>query len=215
MALNEQIVFYQKKAQELLTSEEEELDNNFLKCLVTLEMTICYDKDEARKCAFWLLDYHTDEENLDEKIDVKRQLIAYSHIIPNIDTIYETTQPNTTSYFFYFEETELYISFPILDGCNSFYLYYMRYSYMETEGCNDENGIPYDTFKLKCEQYFMNMMKSKTHIFDKNNLSQNKTIFISNFFTSEEYNHILQERFFTICIQFDDPITEGKGFCMC
>ena len=212
MALNEQIVFYQKKAQELLTSEEEELDNNFLKCLVTLEMTICYDKDEARKCAFWLLDYHTDEENLDEKIDVKRQLIAYSHIIPNIDTIYETTQPNTTSYFFYFEETELYISFPILDGCNSFYLYYMRYSYMETEGCNDENGIPYDTFKLKCEQYFMNMMKSKTHIFDKNNLSQNKTIFISNFFTSEEYNHILQERFFTMCIQFDDPITEGKGY---
>ena len=56
------------------------------------------------------------------------------------------------------------------------------------------------------------MMKTKTNIYDKNNLSQNKTIFISNLYDPKEYDLDIGERLFTMCIEFDDPITKGKGY---
>ena len=212
--LNEQILHYQKIANKLLESEEiPELDNYFLKCLLTLDPDICYyGKELISRMAFWLLDDETIDENLDEKEDAKLQLIAYSNIIPNVNSIYESSQPNVFAYFFYFEKTELYISFPILDGCYQYYIYFMTYPYYEEEGCFDDNGYPHQVFRLKCEKYFINIMKSKTNSFDNNYLSQNKSIFISNFYTVKEYSSIIYERELTMCIEFDDPITRGKGY---
>ena len=66
----------------------------------------------------------------------------------------------------------------------------MIYTYTEKDGCNDDKGELNKVFKIKCEKYFKNMMIAKTNIFDKNNLSQNKTIFITNFYNSEEYGYI-------------------------
>ena len=211
--LNEQIIYYQNKAKEILISEEEEeLNTKFLECLITFDTSICDYETEELKNAFWLLDSFINEDYLDWYTEVKQQLIAYSHIIQNLNAIYESKFPNILAYFFYFEETELYISYPILDGCLSNYVYFMTYPYTESEGCNDDEGKPYDVFKIKCERYFKNIIKAKDDVFDKNNLSQNKTIFITNFYNSDEYNYIFEQREFTMCIEFDDPITEGKGY---
>ena len=211
-ALNEQIVFYRKKAKEILKSEEEELNTEFLKCLLTWDDNLCDYNNETLKIAFWYSDGYTVEDNLDEHKEIKQQLIAYSHIIQNLDAIYESSQPGALAYFFYFEKTELYISYPILDGCNSYYIFYMRAPHSEIDKCNNDRGKPYEVYKLKCEKYFRNMMKSKTNIYDINNLSQNKTIFISNFYDSKRFDITVKERAFTMCIEFDDPITEGKGY---
>ena len=211
--LNEQIIFYKNKANEILLSEnEEELNTEFLKCLITLNSSICDYETEKLKSAFWLYDNYTSDENLDEHKEVKKQLIAYSHIIQNINAIHESKRPNTFAYFFYFEKTELYISYPILDGCNFDYLYYFTSPYSAEQRCVDDKGEPYEIFKLKCEKYFKNMMKAKNNIFDKNYLSQNKTIFITNLYHSGDYNFIYEEKEFTMCIEFDDPITKGKGY---
>ena len=88
----------------------------------------------------------------------------------------------------------------------------MGYPYLEDSKCLNDKGHSYELFKLKCEKFFKNMMKTKTNIYDKNNLSQNKTIFISNLYDPKEYDLDIGERLFTMCIEFDDPITKGKGY---
>ena len=170
----------------------------------------------AAKSAFWLLDNVTTENDLDEKQDVKQQLISLSNIIQNMDVTLETTKPSAYAYNFYFEKTELYASFPIIEECKFDFIYmlcepiYEWYLYQ----CLDENGSYYPNFKYKCENTYKKMMKSKTNAFDNNYLSnQNKTIFISGYYDySEYYYESIQIREFSMCIEFDDPISKGKGY---
>ena len=63
---------------------------------------------------------------------------------------------------------------------------------------------------MKCTNFYENMMKSKTKSFDNNYESnQNKTIFLNNYF----YTIVADaNQEFVMCIQFEDPITKGKGY---
>ena len=56
--LNEIILMYQKAANELLESTQNmELDNTFLKCLLSIEEEYCDEEEEKiENLAFWLLD---------------------------------------------------------------------------------------------------------------------------------------------------------------
>ena len=111
--LNEIIVFYQKKAKEILASEEEEeLNTDFIKCLFTLDEDVCENESESEvmNMPFWFSDGYTYEDNLDEHKEVKNQLISFSYVIQNLNAIYESSKPNVSAYFFYFEQTDLYIS---------------------------------------------------------------------------------------------------------
>ena len=74
----------------------------------------------------------------------------------------------------------------------------------------NENGENYDVYKMKCLGFFKTMLKSKTGAFDNNYLlSQNKTILINNFFYTVLVDVSNELR---LCIEFDDPITKGKGY---
>ena len=76
--------------------------------------------------------------------------------------------------------------------------------------CLNENGENYDVYKIKCEPFFTIMKKSKTEAFDNNYLSnQNRTIYITNYYNEVDDN---TEREYTICIEFDDPITKDKAY---
>ena len=216
-SLNEQIAFYQRMANKILESEENyELDTTFLKCSINLDDDYCEDyEEESAYTAIWILDDETTEDNLDDdsKIEVKQQLISYTKIIQNIDACYQTTKPYTLCYYFYFEKTELYISYPIESDCKSEFIYEMKnlsYSDEEAVTCLNENGEYYDVYKVKCEPFFIIMKKSKTGIFDNNYLSnQNRSIYITNYYSDVDDK---TDREYTICIEFDDPITKGKAY---
>ena len=214
-SLNEIILMYQKMANEVLNSNQNlELNSAFLKCLLPIDYDFC-DEEEVEYMAYWLLDNVTTEENLDDKIDVKQQLIAYSSIISNINSIYDASQPNAYTYYMYFDRTELYISFPLLDACIFDFIFSMKNPYYELADfqCLDENGEYYTTNKLMCETYFRNIIKSKTDAFDNNYLSQNRTIFTTNFYSYIDYEFESDmSRELSMCIEFDDPITKGKGY---
>ena len=75
---------------------------------------------------YWLLDNETTENKIEDKIDVKKQLIAYTTIIHNIYSILEVTKPNAKCYYFYFEQTELYISYPLLNDCQTNFFYHLK-----------------------------------------------------------------------------------------
>ena len=110
--------------------------------------------------------------------------------------------------------------------CYSGLAYYMNdINYYENTDCIDENGEFYDLYKIKCEGFYQNILKSKTSAFDNNYLSNiNRTIFITNYYGSREseeeyeddevtdYSLLDLKKQFTICIGFDDPITKGKGY---
>ena len=114
------------------------------------------------------MDELTTEYDLDDKKDVKLQLMAINNIIPNLDSILETTKPHSYAYYFYFEQNELYISYPIYDACINCYIYYMTYPYYTGSSCIDNEGKYYQVYKLKYEDYFHNMMKSKGAAYDNN-----------------------------------------------
>ena len=226
--LNEHITQYQHLANKIVNSSKNyTLRSTNLKSIVGLDPNYCYDNIEAfEHKALWLYDKYTDESNVEEIPDLKNQLIVFDNIIQNIDANYETTWINTLDHFFYFERNELYLSYPLSMDCYSGFAYYMTdINYYENTDCIDENGEFYDLYKIKCEGFYQNILKSKTSAFDNNYLSNiNRTIFITNYYGSREseeeyeddevtdYSLLDLKKQFTICIGFDDPITKGKGY---
>ena len=216
-SLNEQIILYQKISNELITSKKSPiLNNTFLKSYISMDENYCINNEkESSYTAYWLLDNETAEEDLDNesKKEVKLQLITYSNMISNIDSGLQATQPNAISFYFYFDKTELYISYPIISDCKDNYFYEMKnltYGDDDIVTCINDEGVYYNVYKLKCEPFFMTMLKSKTNAFDNNYLlNQNKTIFITNYYSDADD---LSEREYSICIEFIDPITKDKAY---
>ena len=213
IGLNELILFYQKIANKLITSEETlELNHTFFKCALDFDEFYCLNHfNEVDYIAYWLLDNETTDTDLDDisKKDVKNQLIAFSYIIPNIDTILEATKPNAECYYFHFDKTDLFTSYPLSSDCEDEFFEALTEN-SDSYTCMDHNGEIYNSYKFKCEPYFEDMLKSRTKAYDNNYLaSENKTVFIMNYYgPDDEYF----DRELTMCIEFDDPITKGKGY---
>ena len=216
--LNEQIISYIRISKQLLESNEDlELNTNSLFCGLDFNSEFCENfYEEWEYMAVWLLDDETREEDLYEesKIEALQQLIVYSNIIPNIDSILQAS-PDVLCFYFYFEKTELYTSYPLSSDCDSELIYFSEnVSEEEAEEdfttCLDEEGEYYTIYKIKCESFYNDMLKSNSGAFDNNYLSdRNKTIFVTNFYNYVDDN---TEREYSICIEFDDPITKAKGY---
>ena len=113
ISLNEQIFFYKKIANDLLKEENSHtFKSDYLVSARSVDDDFCYDFFyEVQYMGIWIYDQYSTNENLDDtNKDVKLQVIAYSNIIPNLDTILEVTWRDSSPYFFYFEKSELYIT---------------------------------------------------------------------------------------------------------
>ena len=217
IGLNEIVIYYQRMANKLLISNKNyTLNNAYLKSAFNLADDFCHNMPEGTEhMAIWLIDKETTEEKLEEKKDVKHQLIAFSNIIQNLEAILDTNKPDSQFFFFYFDKTELYLTFPLDFECQSDFVTVLKYHNYHNTKCLDNNGKFYTTMKVKCETFFITIMKSKTNAFDNNYLSnQEKSIYINNYFgpTDYESSGIKEDRKFDICVEFDDPITNGKGY---
>ena len=217
VSLNELAVFYQKVANEVLNSNKQHIFNNaFLKCVIDFPDDFCSHPQEGTEhWAMWMVDRNYTEKNLDDKIDVKQQLIAFSGIIQNLDAILELFKPATQFLFFYFDATDLYVTFPVKYECFNNWIGSMKYHDYKNTICIDENGNYYTTYKVGCEAFYTTIMKSKSKSFDYNYLSnQYRSIYINNYFGVSDYDSsdVKVNRTFDICVEFDDPISKGKGY---
>ena len=213
--LNELILEYEKIANDLIQDENSHiLLTDYFVSAVSVDEEFCDNfYYESEYMGTWLYDQYRTNDNLDDSIkDVKLELTALSHILQNLDTIMEITWEYASPYFFYFEKTELYMTYPLSSECYFMFLGFLTDFYDIYKGgtCVDENGEYYRIYKMKCQDSFINMLKSRTNAFDNNYLlSKNKTIFVNNFyFEIPDYEH----HEFTMCIEFIDPITKGKGY---
>ena len=209
--LNEHILFYQRMANKLLKSKENHvLNSNLMKCLLNLNFFTCiFIYGDPAKMAVWVQEDDIRQNNVNSKQDVNFELISFSNILQNIDSNIEATTPNIVFYFFYFEKTELYVAYPLRNLCSDGFFYTMKLSYMSNKKqCIDGEGNYYNVYKFKCELYYQNFLKSRSNLFDNNySADKNKTIFVTNFYDDNDY-----KRKFTMCIEFDDPITNGKAY---
>ena len=209
--LNEHILFYQKMANKLLKSEKNhKLNGNLMKCLLNLNFFHCiFIYGDPAKMAIWIQEDGVNTNNVNTNKDVYFELISFSNILQNMDANIEATTPNVIYYFFYFEKTELYTAYPLKNLCSSGQFYTLKLSYIaNTKQCIDDKGDYYNVYKFKCELFYQNFLKSKSKLFDNNySEERNKTILVTNFYDDNDYR-----KKFTMCIEFDDPITNGKGY---
>ena len=213
-SLNEIIHFYDKIANDLLRNpNSHKLQTKYIKCAVNIDLDYCDTTDDIIDyMADWVLDKETTEDNLDEaKKEVRLQLTAFSNVIPNIYGILQATLPHAYVYYFYFVDTDLYSSYPLGDDCfyNNFAYRMGHFNYEETT-CMDDKGEFYTVYKVQCEAFFQNIIRSKTGDFDYNYQSfQHKSIFVNNFYYFVE---AVSVREFSMCIEFFEPITKGKAY---
>ena len=195
LGLNELILYYQKMANKIInSSEKHEINTKFLKCILDFDDNYCDNiTEESSFTAIWYLDQNTSENNINDisKKEIKNQLIAFSYLIPHIESIYSAAKPEVECYYFHFEKTDLFTSYPLSSDCEDGFFEIMKNYTIDSESyqCMDNEGKIYDYFKFKCEAYFISMLKSKTNAFDNNYLSnENRTIFITNYYgPTDEY----------------------------
>ena len=118
---------------------------------ISVDDDFCYDFFyEVQYMGIWIYDQYSTNENLDDtNKDVKLQVIAYSNIIPNLDTILEVTWRDSSPYFFYFEKSELYITYPLSYECDASWIGDINNhsDLYEHTNCIDENGEYYKYYK--------------------------------------------------------------------
>ncbi len=121
-SLNEQIIYYLRKAKEILQVDNiNELNfSSYIKSARGLDFLYCIlYPEETYNSAIWVLNNHTTDVDINEHIDAKMQLLAYEKIIPNVDASFEATRPEATYYNFFFESNNLYIFYPLSSGCEN------------------------------------------------------------------------------------------------
>ena len=143
VGINEEIQFYKKIAHDLLRNPKSHiLQSDYVKCAINIDEDYCEETDDnIELMADWVLNQEISEDTFDEAPEeVQLQLIAFSNIIPNLYGILHATFPSVLVYYFYFENTDLYASYPLSDDCAVGFAYRMGHNDYSGTTCMDENG---------------------------------------------------------------------------
>ena len=210
-SLNEQILFYQKLANRIGDINNYEI-NKFLKCVLDVdEEYIEKNKNELKYTGFWFKDNNTRESNLDDNSPEKLQLIVYSNIIQNVYSTLAATKSSVADYIFFFENTDIFISFPIEYYNNLNYMSIFQNYTNNPAWCCDDYGEVYKIYKFKCRDFYVNLKKAKQGVFDYNAVGlKSRTIYITNSY--KQLGDKESINVFTMCIEFNDPISNGFGY---
>ena len=215
VSMNEVISSYQKTAKKIKLNPDlaNNLDDKYLKCALDLNDSEIGDNiDDLNYMAYWFLDagVNKNELNKEKYSTVKKQLVAFNNVIPNLFSVFAATNSSSFGFYFYYESTELYLSFPLLAD----YLWDFTKILDNYEGnpvwCTNETGDIYNVYKVRCRDFYINIQKAKTDIFDYNSFdNKDRTIFVTEFYyqSGMDFTNV-----FTMCIQFDEPISEGKAY---
>ena len=164
-------------------------------------------RNETDFFSSWFVDQYTTKENLtDKNSTLYKQLLIYSYIVQSLYSFLTSTSDIVTSISFYFESTNLYITFPYDENR-------IMNNTEKLPWCTDENGNIFQVFNFKCSFIYEYIRISDDTICDINNMDQkNRTIFIFNAKrdTSPYYNE-----HYSFCIRFIDTLTNKSDIYLC
>ena len=213
-SLNEQIIFYQKMA----NKTDEIIDyriNDFMVCTLDLGPNFIKDNiDNLKFMGLWFVDHKTNQNSLQNDNPIRLQLIAFSNILPNVYSTLMATKLIVPSFSYYFEKTDLLISFPLDYHIQSGNANYFRKIAKNPSWCLDSQGKPFVTYKFKCGEAYNSMLKAKKGVFDVNHLDlKERTIFVTNSHKQDKTN-FESKTIFSLYIEFNDPISGGLGYAI-
>ena len=212
-SLNEIIIAYTNTAKKVKKDDNIKIEFNktYFKSIVDLTPSF-YEENEGKmdKIAYWIYDKVTNEDNLIPNSTLQKQLYSYSHVVPHLYTTYTSTQQSSFSYYLAFDGTDLFISFPLSYDYETEYVEVL-YNYDHYIWCVDPNGEIYTVYKAKCRDYYVNIQKAKTSIFDNNiNDFKNRTIFVTEFY--QDLGQSKSANIYTMYVQFEDPISNQNAY---
>ena len=214
-SLNEGILLYQRISKKVYNNKTYNFNSDNLKSAVESinETFLNNNKNELDHIGFWFINEKI--ITFDDIVDnnTKKQLITFSNLMHNLYSVYEAASTSDTmlNYYFYFEKTDLFITFPLEYQYKNKYLdIYFNYD-DNPFWCTDDEGKVYKIYKMKCRKFYTEIQKAKTDAFDMNYLNnKNRTIYVTSFY--KQLNKDDSYNVFTMCIQFLDPITDGTAF---
>lgn len=115
-SMNELIMTYQKISKIIILNPElsQNLDDTYLKCGIDLNISEIEENiTKLYYMAYWFLDEGITKNELENNSVVKKQLVAFNIIIPNLYNVFSAVNSSFFGFYFYFESTELYLSFPL------------------------------------------------------------------------------------------------------
>ena len=213
LVLNEMVLYYQNIAKKVKLNEPNlnlYIDDDYLKCVLDFDETINKKNTNTSFMAYWLLDLETNLFKLKTNADAKNQLITLSNMIQNMFSVYYSTNETIQNFYFYFESTELFASFPLLYSLEIGFIEEILNFTKNPVWCTDKNGEIYKFYKTKCRGFYNNIKKAKSDIFDINYKdNENRTLFITDFFLQ---TGIESEIVFATCLEFTDPISNKLAY---
>ena len=214
-SLNELISSYIKAANIVKNNENIHINltnNNFFKGLLSLTPSFLEENKHLMEyIAYWVIDEFTDETNVKPNSTEEKQLYSFSSIIQNIYSTFSSSNYSSICYYFYFDSSELFISYPLIYDYESEFLEVMLNYEDNPKWCTDKNGNIYKTYKAKCRDYYVNSQKAKTTLFDNNSKdNKNRTIFVTDFY--QDLRQPKSANIYTMCIQFKDPISGQNAY---
>ena len=214
-SLNELIIAYQKMARKVKNNDNIKINitnNKFFKGILDLTPSFLEENlDYLESIAYWILDGSTHERNVKSNSTEEKQIYSFSNVVDVLYTNFYATSSTSICYYFYFDSSELFISFPLIYDYETEYLDILL-NYDDNQAwCTDENGQIYQTYKAKCRDFYKNIQKAKTSVFDNNSKdNNNRTIFVTDFY--QDLDQEKSANIFTMCIQFKDPISNKNGY---
>ena len=215
LGLEQQILFYNEFASKFNNSYfstqniQDYLYNYYeLKKMNLTEINVNRNETDSMRnitdfYSVWFVDQYTTSKNLTKNTTLYTQLLIYSSLIQSIYSFRTSISEIVTGLHFYFESTNLYISFP----------------YKETRilndsrnppWCTDENGNLITVFNFKCFFPYELIKLSEDSIFDANNKDQPyRKIFIFN--TKRNISSYLDNNYI-MCIKFKDKLTNNNAY---
>ena len=215
-SMNEQILLYQKIANITINTDLEnlKLNEDKLKCLYDLtDEYLENNKDILDYLAYWYINDKIKSFDNVTDIRAKKQIISFGNIILNL---YATLAASSRAesifeYFFFFEETDLFFSFPVSYDYHYDYLGIFTNFTSNPFWCTNESGHIYTVYNIKCRDFYTNIKKAITDIYDYNYIEgSNRTIYITNFY--KQLDTPQSDNVYTMCIRFYDPISKGNGY---
>ena len=158
----------------------------------------------------WEKQFESLQNEKNTSLDILEQIKTFSNMMPNLYWTFSSSNSTASNYYFYFDKTELLVCYPLIyfhkiDLINAI----MNFT-NNPVWCTDDKGDVHLIYKLKCRDFYSNIQKSKTDIFDYNyNKEINRTIFVTEFYyqSGKEGGNV-----YTVCIQFNYPINGQDAY---
>ena len=208
VGLLEQLTFYQNISSKITDRSKSTIGKD------VYNVVEVQTKEPERKeyASIWFVDRDKlNNSDIDPLSDLYQQISIFSQLTQSLYSVYNSMNETLLSMYFLFEDTNLFIAYPYtyfarVKLLKSFYDYETNPSWY-----TDENGNIINYYRIRCRNFYNDIMKAKEEIFDMNiNDQPDRKIYITTPYHQLGSNS--DEIIFTLCIQFNDNISHKNSY---